>query len=112
MNPRQKPKRKWTHQEINLIETLYKNGVKQSQIAARVGVTVDQVKAVLKKLEVPRTHRAPTLDPSLPRQEQFAELLARGFEVKRIGEIMGYKDYSSANAQFQRIRRHMGEQAR
>lgn len=47
----------------------------------------------------------------MTREDQFAEYLAQGHTVAEIGKLMGYKDYSSANAQFQRLRRHVGRQA-
>lgn len=48
----------------------------------------------------------------LTKEDQFAELLAQGRTIKEIARIMGYKDRQSANASFQRIRRHMGPQAK
>jgi hypothetical protein len=112
VNPRSKPKRRWTPQEVALVEQLYAQGVRPSQVAARVGASRYQIEALLEKLSIPRTQRAPSLDWRLSREEQFAELLSLGFTIRRIGEIMGYKDRQSANATFQRIRRHMGPQAR
>lgn len=48
----------------------------------------------------------------MTREDEFAELLSQGHTVAEIGQIMGYKNYDSANAQFQRLRRHVGKQAR
>jgi DNA-binding CsgD family transcriptional regulator len=106
------PARMWTSQEVNMIEQLYSSGVRPSQIAARTGATRHQIEALLIKLGTQRTHRAPSGLEELPRESQMAELLSRGFDMGRIARIMGYKDRQTANAAFQRLRRHMGPQAR
>ena len=111
INPRMKPKHKWTAQEVALVERLYASGVKPTQIAMRLGITRYQIEALLGKLGAQRTLRAPSGLEKLPREDQFAELLSLGFTVDRIASIMGYKDYQSANAAFQRLRRHVGPQA-
>jgi len=115
-------RRRFTKQEDNLILDLYQRGIAPSQIAARTGIIVGTIKQKLGDWRVPAQIRSAKIDPAakafaqidkrLPREDQFAEMLAQGFPVKRIGEVMGYKDYSSANAAFQRIRRHVGVQAR
>lgn len=120
--PSVKPRR-FTPEENNLILALYERGVPPSQIAARLGVNAGTVKWKLQHWQVPaqRTHVGcidpatesfAKIDKRLPREDQFAEMLSLGFTVKRIGEVMGYKDYDSANAAFQRLRRHVGRQAR
>jgi hypothetical protein len=115
---RKKPNRQWTAAENNIIAALYEDGVKPSQIACRIGATREQIEAKIKKWGLVRKFRAPSvtaayrsLDTRLSREAQFAELLSQGFTVAQIGEAMGYKDYASANAAFQRLRQHMGEQA-
>ena len=116
-------RRKWTPEENNLILSLYERGIPPSQIAARLGVNAGTVKWKLNHWQVPaqRPHTSDIdpateafakIDKRLPREDQFAEMLSLGFTVKRIGEVMGYKDYDSANAAFQRLRRHVGRQAR
>jgi hypothetical protein len=113
---------RYTSEENNLILQLYQRGIAPSKIAARTGIRVGTIKQKLKSWCVPAQIRPATIDPAaeayakidkqLPREDQFAEMLAMEFSVKRIGEVMGYKDYHSANAAFQRLRRHVGAQAR
>lgn len=112
-------RRRFTRQENDMIAALYAQGVKPSQIAARLGIKRETIETKLKAWGVERTLRAPSasaayrnVDQSLPRECQFAEMLSLGFTVSQIGEVMGYKDYDSANAAFQRLRRHVGPQAR
>lgn len=105
------PARMWKPQEVSMIENLYTSGVRPSQIAARTGATRHQIEALLIKLGTQRTLRAPSGLEDLPRESQMAELLSRGFDMGRIARIMDYKDRQSANAAFQRLRRHMGKQA-
>lgn len=114
--------RRYTREEDNLILQLYQRGIAPSKIAARTGIGTETIKQKLKSWRVPAQIRAAKIDPAaeayakidkrLPREDQFAEMLALGFPVKRVGEVMGYKDYNSANAAFQRLRRHVGKQAR
>lgn len=47
----------------------------------------------------------------MTREDEFAELLSHGLSIKEIAQRMGYKDRRSANATFQRLRRHVGPQA-
>lgn len=113
--------RNLSHAENNLILSLYQQGIPPSQIAARLGInaatirnklTTWQVPAQIRKRALaPATEAFAKIDKRIPREDQFAEMLSLGFTVKRIGEVMGYKDYCSANAAFQRLRRHMGRQA-
>lgn len=107
--------------ENNLILALYQQGIPPSQIAARLGVNSNTIRNKLQHWQVPAQIRAGAIDPAteafakidkrLPREDQFAEMLSLGFTIKRIGEVMGYKNYTCANAAFQRLRRHVGEQA-
>ena len=48
----------------------------------------------------------------MTREDQFAELLSEGLTIKQIAERMGYSSRQSANATFQRLRKHVGPQAR
>ena len=108
--------------ENNVILTLYQQGIPPSQIATRLGISANTISTKLHNWQIPAQFRAGAIDPAteafakidkrLPREDQFAEMLALGFTVKRIGEVMGYKDYRCANAAFQRLRRHVGVQAR
>ena len=115
-------RRRFTKEENNLIAHLYEGGMKPAVVAANTGFNVETIKLKIKQWGIGGRYRRKFVDEAevaydridkrLPREDQFAEMLAQGFPVKRIGEVMGYKDYSSANAAFQRIRRHVGVQAR
>ena len=118
-----KVKRRYlTPAENNLVLELYQRGIQPSQIAARLGISANTIRNKLHSWQTPSQFRNGAIDPAteafanidkrLPREDQFAEMLSLGFTVKRIGEVMGYKDYSCANAAFQRLRRHVGRQAR
>ena len=107
--------------ENNLILSLYQQGIPPSQIATRLGISANTIRNKLHNWQIPAQFRTgideateafAKIDKRLPREDQFAEMLALGFTVKRIGEVMGYKDYHCANAAFQRLRRHVGGQAR
>jgi DNA-binding NarL/FixJ family response regulator len=119
---KERKRRGFTPAENNLILALYEKDVPPSQIAARLGISAKTILNKLRAWQVPPRFRSGVDDPAakayaqidkrLPREDQFTEMLAMGFPVKRIGEVMGYKDYKSTNAAFQRLRRHMGKQAR
>ena len=120
---RAKVKRRYlTPAENNLVLELYQRGIQPSQIATRLGISANTIRNKLHNWQTPSQFRSGAIDPAteafasidkrLPREDQFAEMLSLGFTVKRIGEVMGYKDYDSANAAFQRLRRHVGRQAR
>jgi DNA-binding NarL/FixJ family response regulator len=111
-------RRRFTREEDNLMVALYEQGVRPSEIAARIGVSTSTIETKFRAWGIQRTMRPYTaamaygkLDKTLPREDQFAELLSLGFSVPDIGRAMGYGSYRSANAAFQRLRRHMGKQA-
>ena len=114
--------RQYSREENNLILDLYQRGIAPSEIAARTGIKASTIKTKLQSWKVPAQIRPAKIDPVaaayaqidklLPREDQFAEMLAQGYGVGEIGRVMGYKNYDSANAAFQRLRRHVGRQAR
>lgn len=48
----------------------------------------------------------------LPALERVSELLAEGYSNQEIADLLGYKSAATVNAQLQRIRHQLGEQAR
>jgi transposase-like protein len=103
------PARDWTRAELAQVEQLYTEGVMPKEICERFGVSRDVIGNLIRKWGMRR--HWPRLDKSLSREQQFAELLAEGYTIAQIARIMGYKDRTTANATFQRIRRKVGERA-
>ena len=113
-------RRRYTKEQNDMIAALHKQGVKPAQIAARLSIPQETIKTKLQAWSKggrygPRNvakEAFALIDKALPREDQFAEMLAQGFDVSEIGKVMGYRNYDSANAAFQRLRRHVGKQAR
>jgi hypothetical protein len=108
----------WTPEMDEMLRRGVANDELLDIIAAEIGVAPNTARKRLNQLGIARRshrYRQPSkiqkpepIGPVIPRELLFAELLSQGYQTDQAGWLAGY---TNGNAQLQRIRKKLGDQA-